>query len=241
MSKAEIDYLFLASDVRSGSTYVSELIAYSLEEFADFQLFDITQEKLSYLDDAATPAEVYTTLTSLWTNPNGIRSTKVMCAALSVVVRSARRDQQLAELAFGPRARWIVVRRRDRIAQAVSLAYARRSGRYHDYAENRIEGDDRPTMAEIRDALLAINLSDDYLNLFKSVPSTATELFYEDVLADPQNSIANALEEVGLVERNSGLSVAQAKLVPTDGESKRRSQAEFEHWLLENNHRTDDV
>jgi len=162
----------------------------------------------------------------------------VMCATLSVLVRCARSDAALRNMVFGPRAKWIVVRRRNRIRQAVSLAVARKTNRYHSYFADESESYVDVSMGEIEASLRAVIMSDCYLDSFCTLPAVSTELFYEDVLADPAGSTRRALRDIGLLADPARFTFGDAKLVPEHRIQKLALEESFRHWLLENNHAT---
>jgi LPS sulfotransferase NodH len=231
-------YLFMASEVRSGSTYVAELISYSLNASFGLEAWDLTKELLRELDDHSSPADVGTRVSSLWLSPENLRSSKVMCSQLSILTRSARRNLAVQQLVFGEDARWIVVRRRNKIRQAVSLATARKSGVFHSYCEDVGIAPLEVSLAEVESALRAVILSDEYLRLFSSVPENCAEVFYEDVLADPIESIRAALDKIGVLPEAGQLIAGEVKLSRDRQAEKADLELAFGHWLLENHHRT---
>lgn len=235
---AEPTYVFVASEVRSGSTYVAELISYSLHASGGGEVWDLTKEQFRHLDDRSLPEDVTATLSALSLSPEQFRSSKVMCSALSVLVRCARSDAGLRDTVFGPRAKWIVVRRRNRIRQAVSLAVARKTNRYHVYCAEEGESHVDVSLGEIEDALRAVIMSDCYLESFLALPHVATQVFYEDVMADPAGSTRRALNDLGLLTDRARFTFRDAKLVPDRRLQKLALEESFRHLLLENNHTT---
>ncbi len=232
-------YFFMASEVRSGSTYVAELIAYSLNASTGHEVWGLAQEALRDLNDGSTSEEVRTLLTSLWSSPQDFKSSKVMCAQLSILNRHAKVDPELRELAFGERARWVVVRRRNRIRQAVSLAVARQSGVYHSYEPDNASCAVDIDMESVKEALHAVIVSDEYLRLFSSVPARCVELFYEDVVQDPAAAVGKLLRDLGMLPASAEFNFANAKLRPDQAASKEELESEFAEWLLENHHPRD--
>lgn len=229
-------YLFVASEVRSGSTYVAELLAYSLFASGRGEAWGLTMEHFRHIDDLSTPEQVSGGLAGLWRSPEQLCATKLMASQLSVLTRCARADQDLCDLVFGQRAKWFVVRRRNKIGQAVSLAVARKTDQWHNYREIREECAIDVSIADIQSALKAVILSDCYLESFLSLPATCVELFYEDVIADPKQSIRDALTKAGLLSDPAAFRFGDSKLVPDRQAEKANLEAAFRHWLLENNH-----
>lgn len=227
---------FLASEVRSGSTYIAELISYSLNASFGYELWDLASEHLRNLNDYSTAADVHARISSLWLSPQNIRSSKVMCAALSVISRWTRRNPELKQRVFGDSAKWIIVRRRDKIRQAVSLAVARQSGVFHNYDSSAADDEVSVSMKDVEDALSAVILSDEYLRLFSAVPNQCATVFYEDVLEDPNAVLGNALTNIGLLERPGDFELSAVKIAPDHQRQKTALQESFSEWLLENHH-----
>lgn len=232
----EPTYVFVASEVRSGSTYVAELLAYSLFASGGGEAWGLTMEHFRHIDYLSTPEQVYGGLAGLWRSPEQLCAAKIMVSHLSVLTRSARADVNLHNLAFGRKAKWFVVRRRNKIGQAVSLAVARKTHQWHNYCEIREKCAVDVSVEDIHSALKAVILSDCYLESFASLPEVCVELFYEDVLDDPQRSIRDALTKAGLLSDPSAFCFGDAKLVPDRRAQKADLEAAFRHWLLENNH-----
>jgi LPS sulfotransferase NodH len=231
-------YLFMASEVRCGSTYVAELISYSLNASLGFEVWDLAKELLRNVDDSCSPLDIRTEVSALWLSPHNIRSSKLMCPQLSIMTRCARVDRSLEELVFGKDARWIIVRRRNKIRQAVSLAVARKSGVYHSYEHDKAQGSGEASAADVEDALRAVILSDEYLRLFSSVPAVAAQVFYEDVCRDPMGVISGALRKIGFMPEDKCLAPVEPKLVPDHQAEKAHLETTFSEWLLENHHPT---
>jgi hypothetical protein len=234
--------LFLASAVRSGSTYVAEEIAYRLQRDGGFQFFDLTRDLFSRLTNNSNSAEIRRIYENLFLDASGWASSKIHCAALSIITREARRDQALRKAFFGSKARWIIVRRRDKMAQAVSLAVASRTGAWHAYKKFALRDTEPPevTFKEIETALHSILLDDVYLEAFAR--NIATERMirvdYEDV-RDSGRKVADAVIALcGLkVKLRRDKKRQVAKIVRTSRTYKGRLANEFAAWFAENHHK----
>jgi LPS sulfotransferase NodH len=235
--------LLLASEVRSGSTYIAESIAYHFEKKAEYYFHGTSQEKFSHLVDCATATDIMEIYNTLYLDKSGWASSKIMCAALSIITRESRRSNEVHSAFFGDATFWIIVRRRDRVKQAVSLALARKSGLYH-YYENATESPDvnyQLDIQEIRDALSAIELSDTYLNTFKQslTEGQYVEIFYEDFLKNEVKFINQVGDLTGITNiADPDTYVSLAKLRPTATQLKSDYAESFKYWLLENYHPT---
>lgn len=69
--------LFIASEVRSGSTYVAEAIAYSIAQSFGVECWGLAHEKFAVLDGDFQPAKVRSILNGLCINQAGFRSAKL--------------------------------------------------------------------------------------------------------------------------------------------------------------------
>jgi LPS sulfotransferase NodH/transposase-like protein len=230
--------LIIASEVRSGSTFVAESIAYHFDGVFGDVLFGLTKENFADLRATSSGTEILTKFNSLYLGHQGWVATKIMCAALSIIVREARIADSLKEAMFGSNAHWLIVRRRKKISQAVSLAYARKTGDWHVYGPKQ-NGADKPnvTFKETEDALRSILLSDIYLETFSSLIARdkKIEVFYEDFLAEPSSLIEHVYDVLGLTRPKDGVSyVDKTKIRREATGQKRQSESNFNAWLLEN-------
>ena len=235
--------LFLASDVRSGSTYIAESLAYFFDKQFGYSFYDLTKEHLSQVNDFSSEKEIMEIYNALFLDKSGWASSKLMCASLSIIVRESRRSISVQSAFFGQAAFWIIVRRRDKIKQAVSLAMASKSGLYHYYGDGEKSLDNKYQIGkqEIQDALKKIELSDTYLTIFKQlIPDTQyIEIFYEDFLDNEFKFINKVCQLFGfgnLADADGYVNLA--KLRPTATEKKFRYAEEFKFWFLENYHPT---
>jgi LPS sulfotransferase NodH len=230
--------LIIASEVRSGSTFIAESIAYHFEKTFGAVLFDLTKEPFADLCGASSHEQIMTTFNSLYLGHQGWVAAKIMCAALSVIVREARNADGLMQAFFGPDAHWIIVRRREKVRQAVSLAYARKTGDWHVY--DTAPADSKlivATRKETEDALRSILLSDIYLESFRSFVSSdkVIEVYYEDFLLEPARLIERIYDVLGLVRPEGGVKyVDQTKIRRHSTGAKRQADLDFNSWLLEN-------
>jgi LPS sulfotransferase NodH len=232
--------LIIASEVRSGSTFVAESIAYHFEKTFGGVLFDLTKEPFAGLSEASSHEQILTTFNSLYLGHQGWVATKIMCAALSVIMRETHKSDALRLAFFGPDAHWIVIRRREKVRQAVSLAYARKSGDWHVYGgAKKVSEPKRATLKETEDALRSILLSDIYLESFKNVirDDKIIEVFYEDFLSDPKVLIEQIYDVLGVIRPKGGVRyVDQTKIRRQATKAKRLVDREFKAWLLQNYH-----
>lgn len=148
--------LFIASQVRSGSTWVGERVAYFLERHCNQIAFGLTMESFRDLQVDSDAKQVNAIFDTLWCDPTGLATCKMQCASLSVIYRESLSSPEDEERFFGPKTAWIVLRRKDPLRQAVSLAAARKSTQHHHCGQAESGAAIEHDHEEINDALGAI-------------------------------------------------------------------------------------
>ncbi len=231
--------LFIASEVRSGSTWLAELIAYFAEHHCARMAFGLSFEFFRHLNHHSTADDVCQQFDALWRDSGGLATGKLQCASLSIVCREALRSTAVRDRFFGEDTLWIVLRRQDRLRQAVSLAAARRTGQYHHYgpaAAQQVSLDIPPE--EVNAALKAIGLSDDYLRAFADfVPSGRVLRWeYNEVRADPEHHLQTLFDELGWRFPEISDQVDRSKLRPWATDAKEQLAGEFSRWFLSTYH-----
>ena len=230
--------LFIASEVRCGSTFLAESLAYELHKNFGFHFWDLAKEHFSYFDEDTTPEQALATWRSLYLDGSGFVAAKLMCKALSVLHRLARRSEAVREAFFGEDANWIVQRRSDRVEQAVSLALARKTDTFHYYDDPRRAPDCDATLTpgEVDWAFKAVNLSDVYLEVFAKTPPTERKiaLEYHDFLADQVGALNRVHRLCGFPLLHPSSYSNMSKIKRTAGEVKKSASEQFKTWFLEN-------
>lgn len=229
--------LFIASEVRSGSTFAAEVLSYTINKWIGEEFWDLTQEKYSSLEDISSAKDIYKIYKDSWTNKLGFTCAKIMCAALSIINREAMKDKILYDYFYGERSYWIIIKRRDKISQAVSLAYARNDGIYHSYSEHTNSIGTSVSMGEVDAALKAILVSDTYLEAFQTQPKNWIEWHYEDILNNKMAFVRDAFDLISL-DYDERQEVADINLKRLSGTEKDRTVINFKQWFLQNYHRT---
>jgi LPS sulfotransferase NodH len=238
MANTSRKYLFIASEVRSGSTYFAESLAYELGSNFKFATWNLTREHFSFLDNHSSSDDIIKTWSGLYLDACGFSTAKIMCKALSVIHRHASIYKEVQQAFFGENTYWIVLRRRNRIKQAISLAMANKTGIFHYYgeAENAPDNDTIVTIEEIESAMRMISLSDIYLEAFAStIPvSHIVSCFYEDFMEDEVSWLNRVHAMCGFPMIEQSTYINQAKLKPTANEAKRAAYAQYRQWFLMN-------
>jgi len=220
---------------------VAECLAYHLDHQFGYSLYALANEYFARLNDTSTEADVMEIYSSLYRDKSGWTSSKAMCGSLSILVREARRSAKVNSAFFGTSAFWIIVRRRDKVKQAASLALARAAGFYHYYGDVTVSPDQahQISVRQLEDALRAVELSDTYLDVFRQhlQDGQYIEIFYEDFLESEAKFISQIREFMGL-ERLADFSSYEslAKLKSTAHKTKADCVQGFKFWLLENYH-----
>ena len=230
--------LFIASEVRCGSTFLAESLAYELNQNFGFHLWDLSKEHFSHFDENTTPEQALATWGALYLDGSGFVAAKLMCKALSVLHRLARRSEAVRDAFFGENAHWIVQRRSDRVEQAVSLALARKTQTFHYYDDPRRAPDRDATLTpgEVDWAFKAVNLSDVYLEVFAKAPPTTRKIAFEyhDFLSDQVGCLNRVHRLCGFPLLHPSSYVNMSKIKQTAGEVKKTASEQFKTWFLEN-------
>lgn len=228
--------LFIASEVRCGSTFVGETLAYELNKSCGYHLWGLTKEPFSFVNYESKPEEILNTWSALYLDGSGFVAAKLMVKALSHIHRLAENTPELREAFFGDHARWIVVRRGDRIEQAVSLAMALKTKTFHYYGDPSLSEDNNTelTIAEIDWAVKSVAMSDIYLQaLAASLPSErSVAMHYKDFVADQAGYIEKVHEICGFPAFDRATYVNDSKLQPTGRDAKKRYAEQFRQWYL---------
>lgn len=231
--------LFIASEVRSGSTYIAESLAYSFSSSYNVDFWDAGKELFSGLTDSSSDTDVLQILDALGLNSAGMRSAKIMCASLSIICREIEKNRTLQEKFFGNEARWIVIRRRNKIKQAVSLATAISSNTWHFYGDVESSPDKSASVSNeaIYEALKMIVISDDYLENFSRMVARSAVIYYEDFIDNELSSLQRIINTLDLPFNSSNLKLSPAKLKKTAQDRKAEAENSFRRYFLENYHR----
>lgn len=231
--------LFIASEVRSGSTYIAESLAYSFSSSYNVDFWDAGKELFSGLSDSSSDKDVLQILNGLGLNSAGMRSAKVMCASLSIICREVEKNPMLNQTFFGDDARWIVIRRRNKIKQAVSLATAIASNTWHFYGDTESSPDKTASLTNeaIYEALKMIVISDDYLENFSRMVVRSAVVYYEDFIDNELSSLQWIINTLDLPFNSLELKLSPAKLKKTAQDRKAEAENSFRRYFLENYHR----
>lgn len=226
--------LFIASEVRSGSTWVGELLAYFLDRHGLHTAFGLTQETFREMDMTSTADEACRLFDALWRDTTGLATAKLQCASLSLIYREAQHSAELMRRFFGPETAWIVLRRRDTLRQAVSLSAARRSARYHHYGDTEADADLGIGHRDTDDALAAILRSDLFLATFAERNPCPRQLScdYETIRRQPETFLRNTFKLCGWAFPADPGPLDLTKLKPWADRSKAMATESFGQWLL---------
>ena len=218
----------LASVPRSGSTYVSHLLWATgcLGAPLEYLNFEPAGPFGFAGDSAARQAELWRSVLLRRTSPNGVFGLKAFPLQLQALhEQNAPLMAQVMRtlLPLGEQARVVQLRRRDRTAHAISYARALASGIWR----SEQEGADRPEPAYSREAVIqAERLIEQQESawhaMYRDLRIEPLELWYEDVLADPEGAIDAVASHLGVA-----VDPAAAVAVPP---IRRQSQAGARAW-----------
>lgn len=228
-------YLFLASEVRSGSTLGAALIANYYSKTVGSEFFDLTRERFNQISIASTAEDMRQVCDLSHVDRSGIRCSKIMVEQISLARKFAETDPHLEERFFGDETRWIVIRRKNRIRQAVSLAFAKKDGRFHSYdGDSLSDAEEQPSIKDVEASFNSTLRSDIFLDVFsQSLGDRGISFFYEDLVRDVPSFLTQVVEFLGFgpVEKD----IMTLKLVNLRVDSNERKEAlsqEFATWLL---------
>jgi hypothetical protein len=231
--------IFIASEVRSGSTFIAESIAYGLNLNLNYELWDLTKECFNSIISDTQEKDLINIYESLGVDKiSGFVASKIMVGTLPSVCRIANKSKRVDEIFFGEETVWIIVRRRNRLAQAVSLSFAHKSGIYHNYGASELSMDNDITIdpKEIMTYINMISLSDFYLESFliKIKNIKFVQVYYEDFMENPSNYLKEIYRccEFPLFDHFDLGSIS--KLIPTASEQKKYVINEFSKWFVLN-------
>lgn len=182
----------IASTQRSGSYFLSHLLTATGRMGAPLEYLHpgflaTWQEKFGQPDRAATVKELFRRRTS----PNGWFALKAHWSHYA----AARDDPQL-HLLFNID-RFIFIERRDRIAQAVSLATVAQTGSWISLQPTRVQP--RYSAREIASALVRIDAEyRRWRDYFDANGIEPVHVYYEDLVANPEATLNRLLAHCGL-------------------------------------------
>jgi LPS sulfotransferase NodH len=226
--------LWMAAEVRSGSTFIAETLAYSFSESFGVECWTLAQENFAPLNDDSRPEIARALLENIPDNQVGFRSSKLMVKDLGALFRAMDADIALREEFFADDCGWIVVRRRNKVRQAVSAALAAASGSYHYYGGLGPDPDsavDLP-MELVKEAMVGICLSDDYLAVLATRLPRSITIYYEDFLADPAGSLKAIINQLHIPVDVERLQIARPKITPTSQRRKADIEQAFADYFL---------
>ncbi|MBY0255917.1 MAG: hypothetical protein K2X54_31800 [Methylobacterium organophilum] len=170
----------------------------------------------------------------MYKNNVGYRSSMIKIGHLAAIFTSIGADREVRQKFFGDNSSWLIVRRRNLIRQAISLAYASRSGLYHYYGDAD-QAEDRNiniSPADVMPHFKSIVASDAYLNVLERRLARHHTVFYEDFVEDPEFHVREIMRNLSLPGDLGQLVLGKPKLIPTAQDEKRMMELEFEELLL---------
>lgn len=220
--RAPETFYMLASIPRSGSSYVSHLLWETGCLGAPLEYLNFDGPYAFARDSADLQLRLWRSVLRRRTSPNGVFGFKCFSMQLDALQKS--NPALLAEaLSVIKRCRVIYLRRRDSVAQAISYARATQSGVWRKEQES----DDAPTpdysAAAIADAERSIDFqSDIWARMFGDLKIEPLSLWYEDVLAAPDDALRQVAAFIGAT-------IDPAAVVPVPVVA-RQSESQGREW-----------
>jgi LPS sulfotransferase NodH len=183
--------VLLASTFRSGSTYVAELLRHNGIEGLSLEKFNMIWETAPAPDAAFRKAIAAIGETQV----DGVLAAKIMRPHLSNLMRCMRLERADSAVLAGcfPEGKWLFVKRRDKVRQAISFWRARQSGRWHVF-----DGSEEPRITydydEIRECYRELVMQDVlWEDFFAEAVIVPHVIEYEDLNANLAVQLREAL------------------------------------------------
>src|SRR5271166_3141921 len=217
----------VASSPRSGSTYFCRLLGQSGLLGTPSEVlnpgFDLKGFKNRF--KASSPADYIAELISRRTAKSGVFGLKAHFENFEGFLK-----EYPALLDVLSPVTYIYINRRDRVAQAVSMARALQTNQWSSQGEEGKKPELRYNRELIANAMKEVELQDaGWLNWFKAKNITPFRLTYEDLLADPAGAIQKVVEHLGVqnAERD------EVKVPPVEKQGDDTNQEWIERFRRE--------
>ena len=219
----------LASAPRSGSTYMSHLLWRSGCLGAPLEYFNFlpTGHYAAMSGSAERQIALWRSVLHRRTSPNGVFGVKCFPAMVGALARANPalfREVTSTLLASSPDPKIVQLKRRDRIAHAISYARAARSGIWRAEQEEKEQPATVPySKAAIDEALEAIGTQEAvWDSLYANSGITPLVVWYEDVIERPEETVESVAEHLAVtLEPSATVSVP---------EIRRQSREDAERW-----------
>ena len=219
----------LAAAPRSGSTYLSHLLWQSGCLGAPLEYFNFLPT--GHYAAAAASAErqiaIWRSVLHCRTSPNGVFGVKCFPGMVNQLAQNSPalfREVTATLLAGNPNPKIVQLKRRDRIAHAISYARAARSGIWRAEQEEKGEPATVPYSEEMISEALQVLDADDkaWEALYASSRIQPLVLWYEEVVEKPQEAVKSVADYLGV-----RLDPSATVSVP---EIRRQSREDSERW-----------
>ena len=217
----------VASSPRSGSTYLCRLLGQSGLLGTPSEVlnpgFDLQAFKNRF--KASSPADYIAELIARRTAKSGVFGLKAHFENFEGFLK-----EYPALLDVLSPVTYIYINRRDRVAQAVSMARALQTNQWSSQAQEGKKPELRYNRELIANSMKEVELQDaGWLNWFKAKNITPFRLTYEDLLADPAGTVQSVVEYLGVqnAERD------EVKVPPVEKQSDDTNQEWIERFRRE--------
>ena len=92
--------LVIASEVRSGSTFLAEILSYTFNKLFGFEFWDLTKEHFNTINDSSSIEDILSIYDNIWVNQFNFKSSKLMCSSISVLNRESKISEYLKNVLF---------------------------------------------------------------------------------------------------------------------------------------------
>jgi LPS sulfotransferase NodH len=217
----------VASSPRSGSTYFCRLLGQSGLLGTPSEVlnpgFDLKGFKNRF--KASSPADYIAELIARRTAKSGVFGLKAHFENFEGFLK-----EYPALLDVLSPVTYIYINRRDRVAQAVSMARALQTNQWSSQAHDGKKPELRYNRELIANAMKEVELQDaGWLNWFKAKNITPFRLTYEDLLADPAGTVQRVVEHLGVQDAERD----EVKVPPVEKQGDDTNQEWIERFRRE--------
>jgi LPS sulfotransferase NodH len=194
----------LATTPRTGSTWFSHMLWQSgcLGAPLEYLNFDPAGPYFFAAKSPSAQSELWRSALARRTSPNGVFGLKVFPDQLEALQHNhPELVKAVMSVIFGgpQQSRVIVLKRRDRVAQAISLARALATGVWRREQEDDSDQEVAYSDAAVDRAGQMLDFQlDAWEQMFAELRIQPLEVWYEDLLADPLGAIAGVAEHMGV-------------------------------------------
>ena len=227
--------LFLATEVRSGSTYICELIIELWKQSFNVDFSDLYTPAFRDCEDSNND-QLIDIFENIKENNVGWKSSKIYTPELFHLLKRSSNCDELKEHLFGDKSYWIICTRTNVFAQAVSIAYAKKKSEWHVYDKDHKSKDIPITNQEILEAYKSVLNCNQFIESASYLIKNSLIVNYESMRFSEELMLNNITNFVPF-KRDEDAAYIYPKnlnLKITDKDNKKKSLEEFKKYFALN-------